>query len=467
MVSSVSSPDANLARPGRAARPLALGLATILFVAIVVGLHFVCLHFYAKADRDPWDLSDFWPLSVFTFRRPLAPQVGIAALLVVIYAAAVRRALARPIRLVEACLWAFGLVVVSNLLHGVQLGLDYPTASWGEGGIEYYHDAVALRGHGVAWFLRRFHDLQPVLLEHASTHPPGPVILYYALLRLAPNPIAISLGVALLAVTLSITFWCRLLRLALGADANANLGGLSLLFALVPGVLIYYLAVVDAVIAGVFLAALVLFLEPGLRKLALCVLFLWLGSLLTFGFLFLLPVLAGLELLHRRRLWLARLAAVGAGLVALHGLLYVAFGFNYARAFAVASRLENEGGFLLLADPRGYFWYRLGAVLEIAFFFTPVLLWVALAGLPSLRARAPRLAPLAWLGPSTVLLMLLAGVMKVGEAARICLFLVPYLLLPVAAWWTAPDVSNADRRRVLHSVFACGLAMQLFGFYQW
>jgi len=444
-----------------------LGLATALFLVIVVGLHFACLHFYAKADRDPWNLSDFWPLSVFTFRRPLASQAGVAALLVVVYAAAVTRALARPTRLVEACLWAFGLVVLSNLLHGVQLGLDYPTASWGEGGIEYYHDAVALRGHGMAWFLRRFHDLQPVLLEHASTHPPGPVLLYYALLRLAPDPILISLAVAALSVAISITFWRRLLRLAFGADANASLGGLSLLFTLVPGVLVYDLAVVDAVIAGVFLAALVLFLEPGRRALALCALCLWFGSLLTFGFLFLLPVLAGLELLYRRRLWPPRLAAVLAGLVALHGLLYVAFGFNYARAFAVASRLENDGGFLLLANPRGYLWYRLGSVLEIAFFFTPVLLWVGLAGLPSLRARAARLAPLAWLGPATVLLMLLAGVMKVGEAARICLFLIPYLLLPVAAWWTATDVSNADRRRVLHSVFAWGLVMQLFGFYQW
>jgi hypothetical protein len=55
-------------------------------------------------------------------------------------------------------------------------------------------------------------------------------------------------------------------------------------------------------------------------------------------------------------------------------------GFDYARSFAVASALENEGGFLLFSNPRGYLWYRLGGALEIALYLTPFLLWQIGAG---------------------------------------------------------------------------------------
>ena len=73
---------------------------------------------------------------------------------------------------------------------------------------------------------------------------------------------------------------------------------------------------------------------------------------------------------------------------------------------------------------------------------------------------------LAWLGPFSLALVLLSGAMKIGEAARICLFILPYLLLPVIAAWRGAPL-GPDQFRVAQAVFAWGLLMQLFGFYQW
>jgi hypothetical protein len=72
---------------------------------------------------------------------------------------------------------------------------------------------------------------------------------------------------------------------------------------------------------------------------------------------------------------------------------------------------------------------------------------------------------LFWLALGTVAAMLLSGAMKVGEAARICLYLFPYLLLPAVA---ALDGQGPSAwRRVPALVLGQSLLMQLFGFYQW
>ena len=183
----------------------------------------------------------------------------------------------------------------------------------------------------------------------------------------------------------------------------------------------------------------------------------------TFGALFLLPVLLGFELVHHKRvtraLWVAGLSALV--LASLKPL----FGYGWLSSFLRASAMENAKGFLLFAEPKRYLWYRLGAVAEILCFFSPFLVWLLVRGLPVLKRESHRGFTLAWLGPLSLALVLLSGAMKVGEAARICLFILPYLLLPVVAAWR--ELSSADKFRVAQAVFAWGLFMQLFGFYQW
>ena len=121
-------------------------------LGIVAVLHVACLHFYPKKDLDQWGLSDYWPLSVFNARIPQGWEWLAAASTALLYACVRRR-----MQLASGSwqmLVAFSLVLFASLTHGVQFGLDFPTAGWGENGLEYYQDATAIPGP--IWFLRKF-----------------------------------------------------------------------------------------------------------------------------------------------------------------------------------------------------------------------------------------------------------------------------------------------------------------------
>ncbi len=433
-------------------------LSALLMVAGIVLLHVICLHFFKKEERDPWDLSDFYPLSVFKFRRPSLPQLGLAVLTEGAFVLGWRGLTARRTALVWLFCAGLGLAVLSNLLNGWRFGIDYPTATIGDSGIEYYHDAIVIQGP--LWFLSHFNAIQFELLEHARTHPPGPVLFYYCLYRVLHNPGLISIGVTAVSIAVALPSLRRLLVLVFGDAPPSAL----LLYLILPANLVYGLAVVDAPIAALFLAALVCFIDDERRGMWLASAFLLALSLcFTFGALFLLPVFFGAEWLKKRRI--ARsLLVVGVG-AALVFSLKPAFGYDWLASFLRASAMENEKGFLLFAEPRRYLWYRLGAVAEILLFFSPIACWLLARGWPALKRVAPRGAALAWLGPLSLALMLLSGAMKIGEAARICIFILPYLSLPVIA--ALRELRATDQFRVAQAVFAWGLLMQLFGFYQW
>lgn len=435
-----------------------LALALLAMLALAAALHWGVLSLAGKERLDPYDLSDFYPLSVFRWRVPQAYQLG----LVFLYGAAVAllwKWLSKPAAPLALLLMAgLGLSVLSNLLHGVRFGLDFPTATSGDGGIEYFHDAIAIPGP--LWLLERYNAVQFELLEHSRTHPPGPVLLYWVLHVLLGSPALISIAISAISLGLLLPYARRLLRLTFGDEPP----GALLLLALLPALLVYGLAVVDAPIAGLFLATLVHFVDDRRRLHWLPAgSFLFLSLFFTFGALFLLPVLAGFELVRRKRV--TRFAATLVVAVVLLSVLRVAFGFDWLRAFFQASAIENDKGFLLLAAPEQYLWYRLGSVAEIALFFTPFLWLLWWRGWASLRRGSPDAAALAWLGPASLAGVLLAGALKIGEAARVCLFILPYLFLPTMAAFR--ELAAPGRARVAYAVAGFGAALQLLGFFQW
>jgi hypothetical protein len=435
-------------------------LATVAMIVAVGLLHVACLHFYPKEQLDPWGLSDFYPLSVFKLRVPGPGLIGGLLLMIVTFyytrqLVAAGTMLKLRVLIPLCLLW----LVTSNVLQGVLYGLDYPTASVGTGGIEYYHDAILIKGG--LWFLARFNDIQFELLEHARTHPPGPVLFYYVLHHTLKYPQLISIAVGALSLCLALPYLRRGVLLLLGRDPSP--GGL-LLYTFMPAVKIYGIAVVDAVIASLFLATLVEFIDEERRPTPWrAALWLALSLCFTFAALFLLPVLGGFELLRRRRVERSLMVFGGAALLLF--VLWFATGFDWFESFRRASAIENEKGFLLLANPRGYLWYRLGAVAEVLIFFTPFMAVLAYKGMSKLRREHADAFTLAWLGPLVLGLMLLAGMLKIGEAARVCIFIVPYLMLPAFITWG--DLDQAGRLRTLGLVLGWSTLMQLFGFYFW
>jgi len=435
-----------------------LVIALLAMVVAVLALHFTCLAFWPKPELDPHNLSDFYPLSVFRLRLPKPYQLGVAAVFAVVFAAAWPSLARDRAKLSWTIVGGLAFAVLSSLLHGFRFGLDYPTATSGDSGIEYYHDAILIPGP--LWLIEHYNAIQFELLEHARTHPPGPVLLYWALFKLFRYPAAISIAVCALSLALTLP---NLRRLWLLSFDDVPPGALAL-FSILPGMLVYGLATVDAPIAALFLGALVAFVDDSRRHSWLAAA-LWLFAALffTFGALFLLPVLVGFELVRRRSL--ARSLRVLGLTLAFFVLLKLGLGFDWWRAFWKAAAMENEQGFLLLVSTKRYVWYRLGAVAEIALFFSPFMALLWWRGRAMLKRESKDAWAIAWLGPASLGCMLLAGALKIGEAARVCLFILPYLSLPALAAWQALD--ERARGRVAYAMVAYGMALQLFGFYQW
>ncbi len=191
------------------------------------------------------------------------------------------------------------------------------------------------------------------------------------------------------------------------------------------------------------------------------------ASFLTFGACFLVPVIVGFELVTRRTAYRAALVLLATGLfyTAIDGL----FGLNYFTSFQTASALENPAGFLLFAEPASYFITRLENVGDIAIFFGPFLLLLCAFGLRMLwqRREHDELLVLCGLGILTLAAMFLTGAFKTGETARVCLFIYPLLMLPVAAYLYRQRFLAWQKRRLLLAVFAQTLAMQTLGGFFW
>ena len=154
-------------------------------------------------------------------------------------------------------------------------------------------------------------------------------------------------------------------------------------------------------------------------------------------------------------------------------ILYLTLGFNYLDAFLYASSLENPQGFMLLSDPVNYFVTRIQDVLDILVFFGPVLCALAFLGIKELKqdhdAGASDRSPyiMAVSAMVALILLFLTGAPKKGETARICMFVLPFLLMPVLSYLTRHNVSYKRRVLLLIVVFVQAVIMQLLVSWIW
>jgi len=455
--------------PARArANPATLLLPLLAFCAVLV-----CLHLLARSVRSAmvFDCPRWWPFSVFDPRMPDVGALAAAALCVGAAAVTFPR-LARSGYPTPAVVGlALLLLLASSLIQGFAYGFVHPVAGRGSGqGVQYYHDLP--RAADPAAFVRTFHAEQPAMLDHTRTHPPGALLWFRLLLALlGDRPAAFSLATAAASVALTAAAFPVLLRAALPGLDSARRGHATLLLLLLPAVQVYYCASLDALIAGLLLALVAVYVAEGREaaRLAASGALLFATSFLTFGVLWALPVLFAADVLRWRRTTrpaaLLRLPVVLLGVAAAYGALYTALGFDYAAALRTASRLENPQGFRGLVEPMSYLFTRLENVAELAAFAGPwLLLWIWRG-----RGLLRRSAPLGWrlftAATLTLGAMFLTGAYRTGETARACLFVWPFLLLPALAALGHSD--EHDRTTLVWLVLAQGLLMQLFGRWFW
>jgi hypothetical protein len=220
------------------------------------------------------------------------------------------------------------------------------------------------------------------------------------------------------------------------------------------------------VISAVLLGAVGIFsLPPNVWRTAVSTICLVAASFLTFGFVWVLPLLLMVEVNRwAGRHSLLRLTTLFIGLVAFYLALYFFSGFSYIAALRTATHLENPHGFRLLSEPLSYFVTRLEDIAEIALFLGPFLLSILSRSMKRFRREYTHAARLHLTAVATLGALFLTGAYRTGETARACLFIFPYLLLPIlaSAVW-----ERAHRKWILGSVFAQALLMQLLGRYFW
>lgn len=371
------------------------------------------------------------------------------------------------------------LIIATNLIHGLQIGIEQ---TMGAG--EIFADA--LRIDNIIDFISNYETLQPTLTTHAQTQPPGAVLTIYLLYLAFNSPVLVAIGLCAVSAIGS-AFFLRGIVQQLFDDDHARYA--TFLYLLLPAVQVYYLANIYAVVATLVLGVLYFYLHTDRRVAALgTYLSLFLLTFITFLSVFMVFFLFIYEILKAnsesevkrigerlkvtvRSLQYPILLSLCVG--ALYGLLLITLGFNYINAFLYASSLENPNGFMLFSNPVEYVTTRIQAVLDIVIFFGPILSVLAYRGFVTLRKEAAEnpdssrkynlvLAALIALG-----LLFLTGAPKKGETARICMFILPFLLIPILTYIQKTNMSRRDKIILLILVFGQAVLLQIIGIWVW
>ncbi|NWF96217.1 MAG: hypothetical protein HXY34_08740 [Candidatus Thorarchaeota archaeon] len=425
--------------------------------------------------------GSIWPLWGFP-ARPLFEQVVFAAVVIMIFGVLVlffrRRGYVTPsVALVTTVVWMS--ILATSLFQGWEIGIVAPVG----GPSEILSDAVQVRNP--LEFIAQFVSIQDTLSVHARTQPPGAVLTMYVLYVLLGSPWAISVGMSLGASVASAYFIHGIYRRLFDSEA-ARYG--CLLYLLLPAVQVYYLANIYAVVAALMVGLLYFYLHDNRSvRIVGSTVCMFLGSFITFLFVYAVLYLFLFEVMRTGirpetgfRRWiesqirsLRYLFAISALTVASYIVMFATLSFNYIAAFQYAAFSENPRGFTLLANPVEYVITRLQCVLDIVFFFGPVLTVLAYKGAVQLCSRLKTESPdrtkhaLLMSSLAALLILFLTGAPKKGETARICLFVLPVLLVPVLAYVLDSRMDRKEKGILLVLVFVQTVLMQLFGVFIW
>ncbi len=452
------------AKPANVISTRIFSLKDVLSVSLVFILVLNSANFLARVLKEitAFKINKYWPVSEFhrfdiTSQNILLAAAALGLFYYILkYLSSVTRKGSKLIGL------GISLVLITNFFHGLVLGFALPITALFPGTTWQYYDQAVKISNPLSFF-SGFESLQLNLFQHSITHPPGATLIFYWLNKAFGDPGTIAAAIAVFSVAVSGIFLYKILAREFDPELS---GYITFLFLVIPAIQIYYLACLEAVVASLLLGVLFLYLHPKpVVSIAGSILFLFFSSCLTFLFVFILPVLFGSEFLKKRSL--LKPAVILLGLVFLHVVIYFTLHYNYLNSFWIAASYENIGRATPVFHSLEYFITRLEGIFEIMLFLGPFLGILFLRGLRMGNACTSSFRDLTILGVSTLLIMFIAGFFRTAETARICLFIYPYLIFPVAAYFKEIRVSPNEKVQVLALVFIQTVIMQLLGSYYW
>ena len=429
------------------------------FIAACVAAHFV-MAWAQSVSPVPLGVGRYFPVAYGHPRTPTPTQGTVAVLTIAGFAVSLRFFNQAPERLRHALAALIGTLTIlgTTATHGWERGFVHPVAGREPRAApaQYWHDAANQRletGANALRFVRDYARIQPTLGEHGRTHPPGAVLFFAALRQATGNRAGIA---AVLICAASVALVAIGFRLA-GASPFV-----VLFFCVLPAVQVYFCATLDAVVAGLLFVAVTSLWQPARRGAVVGTLALFAASFLTFGVVWVVPVLLAVNVARTRR-FPFRAAAMLAVVALVYGVVYAATGFDYIAAFRWASQSENPDGFRLFATPAEYVATRIENITDLLVFAGAFAPWAVWHGAKKARHEALPVWVAFAAGAASLALLFLAGAYRTGETARACLFLYPL----AALWAEHAPLTEPERRTLLAASLALSAFFQCAGFYFW
>jgi hypothetical protein len=379
-----------------------------------------------------------------TFRQGvglLAPGLAIAGILWTLgdtISEMRGRALAAILAIVNFAMLMLSMVADPRGLDRVGQIVASPDAT------AYFTDAANI--HGLAAWLGHFQ--QASLHAHASTHPAGPIVFYYAFLQIFGADAGAQIGGY--AVGLAGSAGVFLMYFFAGlwtADRRARVCACAF-YALLPALLVFFPEFDQAypIFSMLMILTWIKSLDGSNMQSAYLGAILFLATFFAYNLLATGAFLAyyGIYFIWRRggTAWttLLRSSAIAISVcVGLYLVLWLATGYNAPAAFRHA--MANQAGIAANLNRR----YGIFAVLDLydlclgaGIIAVPLLYFYLRGALKKFDWDRDGLA-LTLIGLATILTVDLSGLLR-GETARVWLFLQPLLVVPVAI-----ELSRYDR----------------------
>ena len=140
------------------------------------------------------EISFFWPLGEFTLVKPGVIEIFITVAIFFSFLLFIIFYFKKDLKIIYIIFISLILIISTNLIHGIFIGLENPIKGLVFPSKQYYDDAINIINPFK--FITEFEKLQPYLGNHAQTHPPGAVLLFYLLYKIFYYPALISLVIS-------------------------------------------------------------------------------------------------------------------------------------------------------------------------------------------------------------------------------------------------------------------------------
>jgi hypothetical protein len=422
----------------------------------------------------------FWPIKG-GMEIVLTPWVLLPIALFGVWLAIILRLLAREHVAIGPALLlvVLGAAVLPVILKIATRGIDSVFYTFRDNPNDYIRD-VPLIDHPLA-FLGRFVTISPTLTVHNRSHPPGSVLLLWAIAQLfgAGTIPATWAVIALGSLSAAVAFW---LGLRIGGWPVGLLAGA--IYAAMPGHQLYSVTSMDIVFVLLISAgatAFFLALEPGARP--------WLavlaGALIAAGlfftyattqlFWFGAAVCAGALL---RRISLGHVLRQGAltalVILGIYAALAVLTGFNIiavvrtsiATNSEVMGRTDASGQLSTFTSPSlAYYVYYLGVnLIAYLWFLAPwgMTAWVGMGRSALLHRRSLRAADTLTLGFTAWIAGMWLSGLFIRETERVWSFTYPLAAVLIAAYaWQGETTRVRVWRAALFTTLCFGMSVFL------